>query len=141
MVSVAILSRLAIDENKGLSGNNRNTMTFKSEYDRYISSAEALVGYSTEKYNKRFGGSANSSYKVFIMMNGIGATLCLIGFIFSNNYVYPSLLGLGFSVFLLISFLQRPYFMSEAQSFTFLCFVPLCWKYGKKVLDISSKET
>lgn len=129
MVSVAILSRIAFDDKKGISGNNRNTATFSTQYEQFRKSDDYLCGMSTKKYNKAFDGTANSSYKVFIMLNGFLSFFCLIGFILAYNYVYPSKIGLGFSIIIILSFLQRPYFLWEMESFIFMCFIPVCKVY------------
>ncbi|MDE5886617.1 MAG: hypothetical protein K2H46_03410 [Muribaculaceae bacterium] len=132
LVSVAILSRLALDDKKGISGNNRNTASFTTQYEQFRKSEDYMCGMSTKKYNKAFDGTANSSYKVFIMLNGILSFICLIGFILANNYVYPSKISLGFSLLIILSFFQRPYFLWEIQSFIFMCFVPLCYNKNKR---------
>ncbi len=126
IVSLYILSRLTVDENKGISGNNRNTASFNREFDRFLESDDMLQGLSSEQLKEKFSGTANSSYKVFIMTYGMLSFLCLLLFMGVNLTSYPSKLGIGFTLLILASFVQRPYFLWEIQSFTYLCFLPLC---------------
>lgn len=132
MMTIAILSRLEVDDKKGLAGNNRNTSTFNNEYDKFCKSADFLSGIPTKEYDRKFGGTANSSYKVFILTYGFLCFLALLAFLISNNIVYPSKLGFGFTLLILASFIQRPYFMWEIESFTYLCYMPYIYNVMSK---------
>lgn len=136
IVSVQILSRLQYDDEKGISGNNRNTDEFNQMYDNFSNSDEYLFGVDPIKYKELTDATANSSYKNFILSNGIITTLILWIFLFLYWRTYPSKVGLGFIILLFLSFIQRPYIMWAAQIYTFLCIIPLFYYNKSKLVQI-----
>lgn len=124
IISVKILSRMQFNSETGISGNNRNTDDFLAMYERYRQSSDYLLGISSEKYHKLTDGTPNSSYKNFILANGILATVLLWMFLFEYCKRYPSKFGFGFLVLLFFCFIQRPYIMWSAQIYTAICAIP-----------------
>lgn len=120
MMTQLILKRLEFDSSKGLAGNNRNTGNFDNIYTNFTHNDKVIVGMGSEEYGRKFYGTANSSYKTFIMEYGWGATVFLLLFAFLCLKFYPSRLGFGLLILLIISFLQRPYFMWFIECFTYI---------------------
>ena len=133
IISSLILSRLEFDSKGGIKGNNRNTSSFDNMYNNFLDSSESYFGIPPEEATRLLSGTPNSSYKVFIMQNGILGFICLWLFVIGFGFTYPSKLGFGFIVLIFISFLQRPYLLWEIESFSLLTYVPLC--FHKKSLS------
>lgn len=131
IVSVRILSRLQFDESKGLSGNNRNSATFDNYYDHFKDTDDYFLGIGRYQSDEMYGGTGNSSYKNYFVSNGligILSTLFIMGvFLFCT----PSRRGLGFMLFLCISFIQRPYFIYGIQIMSYIA--ALYYWYDVKV--------
>lgn len=124
-ISTQILRRLQFDSTKGIVGNNRNTKTFNNLYDRYTNTNDYLVGLPQKDYKRITLGTANSSYKNFVLNRGIIATVLMWLTCLIFLYNYPSKIGFGFFILLLFTFIQRPYFIWASQYFTFFCAIPL----------------
>lgn len=146
MVYELIISRLEFDETKGIKGNNRNTGLFEQTYNQFKNTQYYYQGMPTSLYAQKFSGTANSSYKTFVMSNGILGLLSLIFFIIGLVIAFPSRLGIGFMILIIISFIQRPYFTWEIESITYICLIPLDFslqhneenrKTSKKLLSLT----
>lgn len=111
IVSVKILSRLEFDENKGLSGNNRNSLVFDQFYEKITNSDNKYLGIGKNELNRRYGGTGNSSYKNFIIGSGYVGIACIWGLMTVILIVFPSKRGFGLMLLLCASFIQRPYFL------------------------------
>lgn len=131
--SVLILDRLVYDEDKGLSGDNRNTYDFMQTY-KHLSFSEYLIGKGNSFIQNKFANTANSSYRNFILANGAIGLFFLFSFFFSVIYIFPSRLAIGLFLLYVISFIQRPYWLWEIESWMYLCAVPIFYKY-KQVCD------
>jgi hypothetical protein len=81
--------------------------------------SELIIGISPIKMQEKGYSMGNSSYKNFIMQEGylglVLVWLCMLMYF----RIYPSRKGSGFMILLILSFLQRPYILWEAESFTF----------------------
>lgn len=119
-----ILDRLTYDEKKGLKGNNRNTYDFTRVYN-LLSTSEYLVGKGSDYMKDRFGSTANSSYRNFIMTNGLIGLILMHALFLSVVYVFPSRLAFGLFLLYAVSFVQRPYWLWEVESYMYLCAVVL----------------
>lgn len=122
LVSIFILSRLELDENQGIAGNNRNDAYFMKYYEKIQNKSEYFIGVGSEKYYDMFNSGGNSSYRVFIVQYGIVGLLLLLLFGISIVNITPSNLYWGLLLFYCISFLQRPYALWEIELFPFICF-------------------
>lgn len=122
MLSQLIFSRLEFDEKTGIIGNNRNEIHFLRYYENMQShlNQEYVLGIGVNRYSDMFLGTANSSYKVFIMQYGLIGIVVLLLFFLSLLYNSPSKLGLGLFFLYVISFIQRPYALWEIESFLFI---------------------
>ena len=75
LISNLIVSRLMLDEEGEMEGNNRTSDLFTKEYDKMISSGEVFFGRGNEELAKF--GFGNSGYRVFIYCYGIVSVFCL----------------------------------------------------------------
>lgn len=125
VVTQLILKRLEFDSSKGLAGNNRNTGNFEYVYDNFTKNHELALGMGTTEYSRRFYGTANSSYKTFVLEYGAGSMVTLILFILVFFGFYPTKQAAGLIILLTLSFWQRPYFLWFIECFTFFSVVPL----------------
>lgn len=121
VLSTLILSRLQLDEERGIAGNNRHEESFKRYYEKFQEKSEYYTGLGLSGYGRLFKDSANSSYKVFIIQYGLIGLLLLALFGFSFVCSYPSRLVLGLFVLYCASFWQRPYALWEVESFSYIC--------------------
>lgn len=119
-----IVDRLEYDEKKGLKGNNRNTYEFRQVYAQ-LTTSEYVVGKGSSFVKEHFANTANSSYRNFVMTNGLVGLFLMLAFFFSVIYVFPSRLALGLFLLYAVSFIQRPYWLLEVESWMYLCAVPL----------------
>lgn len=77
-----IVQRMTIDNDGKLEGDNRTDETFTREFDKLMSSNQALFGKGLEGM-ERFGSHGNSGYRVFIYMYGLVSVFLLVVFFFS----------------------------------------------------------
>lgn len=143
MVSLMILSRLQFDESKGISGNNRNSDVFDYYYENFISSDKRYFGIGGEEFNRKFKGTANSSYKNYVVQNGIIGTLSLFFLMGMLLFCYPSRKGFGLMLLLIASFLQRPYFLWLIESMPYIAaistfFINITLQGNKRLVNLSS---
>ncbi len=120
IVTQLILKRLEFDSSKGLAGNNRNTGNFDNIYSNFMQNHKVVIGMGSEEYGRKFYGTANSSYKTFIMEYGWGATVMLLLFMLLCLIVFPSRIGFGLFCLIVISFIQRPYFLWFIECFAYI---------------------
>lgn len=120
VVSVLILSRLEIDDNKGIAGNNRNSIRFEKYYNKFLDSSDKWIGIGREKSGVLFGGTGNSSYKNYVLSNGIIGVSAIIFLMIIFLFCFPSRKGLGLMILLMASFIQRPYFLWPIESLPYL---------------------
>lgn len=111
MLSVMILSRLEFDESKGISGNNRNSFVFDNYYDNFVKSDKIFMGIGRTEMDRIFTGTGNSSYKNYIVNNGILGIIAILFLMSMLLYCHPSRMGFGLMLLLIASFIQRPYFI------------------------------
>lgn len=132
IVTQLILRRLEFDSDKGLAGNNRNTGNFDNIYNNFSTNIKSIVGMGAEEYGRKFYGTANSSYKTFIMEYGFGSIITLAIFLLMFFTLYPSKLGAGLMIVILLSFIQRPYFLWFIECFTVISVITLFSSSNRK---------
>ncbi|WP_287622783.1 O-antigen ligase family protein [Parabacteroides sp.] len=118
--SKLVVSRLDYDEERGISGNNRTSNQFDYYYDKvFFVKNDALFGIGDEEFAERFG-SGNSSYKTFIVQNGIISLIFLFFLYCMLVRFYLSSIYVGLIILYIASFLQRPYALWEVELFLFM---------------------
>lgn len=127
LISRTIISRLMPDEERGFSGNNRNTTQFKDTYREFIreNSFRTLTGWGNS-IAKEFPKGGNSSYKNFIYENGFIGFFLLWIMYFAFTLGTKSFLPISFLFLFMLSFWQRPYAIWLSQMFIFMAY---CAKY------------
>ena len=80
---------------------------------------DALFGIGDEEFAERFG-SGNSSYKTFIVQNGIISLIFLFFLYCMLVRFYLSSIYVGLIILYIASFLQRPYALWEVELFLFM---------------------
>ncbi len=132
----AIVNRLEFDKDKGISGNNRNTDKFESMYKQFLKSDDVWLGENGDRVGKLLYGTENSSYKIAIIQNGYVCLALLFLFALAMVMAYPSRLGWGMLLLIVISFWQRPYFLWGSQCFTYVSALTLFYyrRFGPVVL-------
>ena len=137
VLSVMVLSRLEMDDSKGIAGNSRNSINFGQYYDKILSGSDRWLGIGRDKSNSMFGGTGNSSYKNMVLSNGIIGTSALIALMGFYLFCYPTRKGFGLMVLMIASFIQRPYFLWAIESLPYLAALSI-WFQGK--LNITRVE-
>jgi len=111
LFSRLILSRLEIDDEGGIVGNNRVTEHFDRFYEtHFLTSTENMLWGINLTDGERwvlFGRGGVNSYRVFLLNNGIVALMLLFFMFFSIVAITPSRLGFGLLVLYSVAFLQR----------------------------------
>lgn len=131
MFSILILSRLELDESNGISGNNRNTPVFEFYYNQYIESDKRFLGIGSEENVRKFASTGNSSYKNFVVERGIWGMFMILFLMGMLLYCYPSRKGLGLMILLIISFVQRPYFLWPIECMPYIAALGVFYKNCK----------
>lgn len=77
LVNELILSRLEVEDDGNISGNNRVTDEFQAEYDKFVLTSDIFLGRgnSLEKF-----GFGNAGYKVFLYDYGLITAIFIIAF-------------------------------------------------------------
>lgn len=132
IVSVQILSRLEFDENKGLSGNNRNSMVFDQFYEKITKSDKKFLGIGKDELNRRYGGTGNASYKNYVLGYGYIGLMSIFGLMSLILLVFPSKRGFGLMLLLCASFIQRPYFLWLIQILPYIAALGHWYNYQNK---------
>lgn len=118
--SKLIVSRLEYNEDRGLAGNNRTTDQFDHYYDNvFWGKQNMFFGIGGDDFYEKFGWG-NSSFKTFIVVDGIVSLLFLILFYFYVLYSDYSSLYMGLFLLYIASFMQRPYALWEVELFLFM---------------------
>lgn len=76
LINQLIVSRVMLDENGEVVGNNRTTDLFTKEYEKAIASGDIIMGKGIEAVAK-FGGG-NAGYRVFIYSYGMISVVSLV---------------------------------------------------------------
>ncbi len=139
LINELILSRLEVDSDGKLVGDNRVTGAFESVYDNYITSSDIWFGkdYSIEEF-----GFGNAGYRVFIYDYGL---ICLLLVIFlyltmafnpNNKRAWIAMLIVATAGFWVRATPVSFYFMIPLYSVPFI-------KFGntKPTKDLTDKET
>lgn len=122
LFSTLILSRMELDKEQGISGNNRNDASFMKYYKEFQHKNTYFWGIGAQKYSELPFTGGNSSYRVFIVQYGLIGILLLLLFGISIVGICPSKLYWGILLLYCFSFYQRPYALWEVESFSFICF-------------------
>lgn len=120
ILSTKILDRTQYDEEKGISGNNRNDYNFNSYYKEFSQRPDYFMGIGLDEYGKKFASTPNSSYRCFIVQYGLIGLIIYLSMFLSLVLYRPSRLGIGMFFLFSLSFIQRPYWIWAAQSFMFV---------------------
>lgn len=134
IVNELIISRLEIDKDKGIKGNNRFSETADKYYDKLLRNGLIWTGFGGEyisKVNHGATGKGNfqdqirgAGYKIFILYNGvIGALLCLLYYWFFIPQ-YPKQMKkymIGFFALIFITSIQATYPFSYSWLIPYLC--------------------
>lgn len=123
IISQMIFSRLEFDEENGFSGNNRNSWDFMNLYNKFIHSNDIILGIGSKKFSSLTFVGGNSSYRNFVLQNGLVGVGLLISFYLSVLIKRRSRLTIGLFILYVVSFIQRPYAMWEFESYIFIAYV------------------
>ena len=137
--SKLVVARLDYDEERGISGNNRTNSQIDYYNDKaFLQKNDAFLGIGDEEFVRRFG-SGNSSYKTFIVQNGIISLFFLFAFYCMLVYYCLSPVYVGLLILYAASFLQRPYALWEIELFLFMSAGSILkYKYNDKLFDYYS---
>lgn len=143
VLSQRILSRLVIDNEKGIAGNNRNTKAFDKEFELFKKEGVNLLFGTCATGNtesSKFPKGGNSSYKTYIYDFGLLGLFILILFYLSFIYGANSKIMFGMFILFSLSFLQRPYatWLSQILIFASSCehFRQLDFRLSDKILKL-----
>lgn len=121
IVSVKILSRLDTNESGDINGDSRNSMLFDQYFDKIIETDKKYLGLGKNETLRRFAGTGNSSYKNYIMEGGYIGIVAVMLLMILLWYSFPSRKGLGLMILLMLSFIQRPYFIWAIEILPYIC--------------------
>lgn len=124
VINEAVLSRLELDEEKGIVGNNRFSSGVERYFENAINSGEIITGIGAENYNMvtEERDFSAAGYKVYMLRNGIIGTVLVFMFYFliARTGPYKRKLFLMLLLYVL-SFLQRAYPEWWAWILPFMC--------------------
>ena len=132
IITNKIINRFEYDSERGIAANNRNTYDFKIWYENFSHQSEYFIGLSKEEFYKKFP-YGNSSYQVFIAQYGIIGFLIMLAYFYSYLLDKHTKIGVGMFLLFFISFIQRPYWFWEAESFMYICSISLFYNGVKQV--------
>jgi len=111
MFSRLILSRLELDEERGIRGNNRVSDRFDHFYEtHFLASTENILwgmNLTEAEHWILFGRGGENSHRVFLLNHGVISLVLLFLMYFCIVAISPSKLGFGFLILYCLSFLQR----------------------------------
>lgn len=114
-----IFKRMEFSSSGGFEGDNRNNKYFDLVFDS-LEVEDLLIGMDQDIYVQKGLDVDNSSYKNFILKDGvIGLVLIFIIFLLYLKR-YPSRLGTAYFILLTLSFIQRPYILWEMESLPYM---------------------
>lgn len=99
VINEAIISRLEVDEEKGIAGNNRTSEAMDEQYISFLSSPDVVFGLRNSKMLE-FG----VGYKAYLIKNGLIGMVMFVVFLLwvarlKNNYRSYVLMGLYLLMF------------------------------------------
>ncbi|MBO4638355.1 MAG: hypothetical protein J5710_01220 [Treponema sp.] len=133
VLSQRILSRLILDKDKGIVGNNRNTEQFTKIFSEFTSEPTKFFFGSGTTVNALFPKGGESSYKNFVFEHG------LLGLIFLGLFYLSSVINrkkpvlYGMFILWALSFIQRPYAVWTSQIFIFMSYCVYASNDKKKI--------
>jgi hypothetical protein len=141
-ITKLIINRMSYDGEKGISGNNRSSLTLNNYYDRnFINSSDIIWGMGAQKFAKRVSGTSPGSYKGYLMDYGLFGVFSLFFFYLSltlnNKSKFLTRFLIGMFLLYILSFLQRSHYaLWEIEVFLFATVA----KSGNKFLEVSFKK-
>ncbi len=124
VINEVVLSRLELDAEKGIVGNNRFSLGVDMHYDNAVYSGEILTGLGAEKYEMvtEERDFSAAGYKVYMLRNGVIGTILIFLFYYlvARSGPYKRKLYLMLLLYAL-SFLQRAYPEWWAWILPFVC--------------------
>jgi len=102
-INEGIIERLEFDESKFIVGNNRTSLDFSEQFNRFVTTPDLIGGIGKRRVANM--GGANVGYKAFIMCYGIVGLILFLSFLIllartSKNYRSFILFLLYFLMFL-----------------------------------------
>ena len=143
-LSTLILNRLALDEEKGIQGNNRFHGSTDLMFEKAINNGGIIIGLGEDKFKDYLGrGIINGAgYKIYLLEKGMIGFCMLLAFYISlalkssnRKYAYIYL------IIILLAFLQRAYMGSYAWIYPYLSCVLTLSKKSIKYKRNESYET
>ncbi len=111
-LNTTIFERLEYDEEKGISGNNRN-FNYTDEYFSKMCEDKSIIwgiGFDNFKKGLDEGKIGGAGIKVFLMQYGIiGTILVLLYYLIISSYGIDKKYSFGFFALIVICFFQRAY--------------------------------
>lgn len=118
-----ILERLAFDEDKGISGNNRNSTHTDFIFERSIKNGVIISGMNHQRYETLHEQDDihGAGYKLYMLERGIiGTIFVLLFYIFLLNTSKDKIFVTGMLFLYVFAFLQRAYPFWYSWLFLFL---------------------
>lgn len=111
VVNEAIISRLQLDEEKGISGNNRTSEAMDEQYKSFLTSTDVVFGVH-DRTLLEFG----VGYKAYVIKNGLFGLGCFILFL-----LWIAKLGSNFKSWILMILYLLMFSRGEASMFWSAC--------------------
>lgn len=124
VINEVVLSRLELDEEKGIAGNNRFSAGLERHFENAVRSGEIITGIGANKYEivTEESDFSAAGYKVYLLRDGIIGTALVFMFYFLIARVGPYKRKLYLMLLLyVLSFLQRAYPEWWAWILPFVC--------------------
>ena len=130
MIHDLIVIRLEIDEEGGLSGDNRVAGWFEDEYDSYLQSSDVFFGRDYD-----YSSPGNSGYRLYIYENGlIGLFLVILLYLTFLIKAIDKRVLWSVALIAVLCFWVRGYLL------WYSVFIPLFALTNRSVLSDSNKE-
>lgn len=133
-VNEKILMRLVIEDGE-ISGNNRTSMVFDNQYDRYVTSSDVLLGKGRSVIERSVGASVlygTASWKRYFFIRGYVGCAILLLFLFYYAMSYNSMYGWSFLIIYLVCNAIRDYPIDELWLYLIIIAMPI-FKYDFRI--------
>lgn len=124
LINNLIIERLELDDEKGITGNNRFIGDTDYVFDNFLSSSDFLTGLSKDKYydyieSKYIGGAG---YKLYLLEVGLlGIIITLLGYLLLVRRSLDKRFVYCFLFLYIAAFMQRAWPTSHIWLFLFVC--------------------
>ena len=124
-----IFHRIEFEDGE-MVGNNRTSMYFDAEFDKYLSSSKVWTGMGRDAFGSEKNANQNitigcAGYKRYFFIRGVLGTVLLLLFLVAYYWNYRSIWTLGFLIVFIVGNLIRDYPLKPIWLYLFILSLPI----------------